>query len=134
MFTRLDAWPKTKKAVAGQKRKASQTSSEENAANAAQNTEDDADDAADDDEDVQIQVQHTPPMVHPLAKRSWWMLNDRMRVRNALVPMHALDEQDKEWMERTPQDVRVDAVYRAIAAFKVGFTQSVSKGAPRRAT
>ena len=26
-------------------------------------------------------------------------------------------------MERTPQDVRVDAVYRAMAAFKVGFTQ-----------
>ena len=71
-------------------------SSEENAANAAQNTEDDADDATDDAEDVQVQVHHTPPMVHPLAKRSWWMLNDRMRVRDALVPMHALDEQDKE--------------------------------------
>ena len=66
---------------------------------------------------------HIEPPIHPLTRRQWWMINDRIRVRNAITPSKVLTAEEKKWVMRTPKDIRAHAVFQAVAAFKVGFSQ-----------
>ena len=51
------------------------------------------------------------------------MINDRIRVRNAIIPSKVLTAEEKKWVMRTPKDIRAHSVFQAVAAFKVGFSQ-----------